>query len=80
MAIYGVWRFFIEFFRKDYRGSTVVDFLSPSQFIALLMIAGSIGLYFGQRYIMKKQMSKCQEDSKTEEAERTDNGETVDGQ
>ena len=55
MAIYGVWRFFIEYVRKDYRGSTVVDFLSPSQFIAILMILGAIALYFGQRAIMKKQ-------------------------
>ena len=55
MSLYGVWRFFIEFFRKDYRGSTVVDFLSPSQFIAILMVIGSVGLFFGQKYIMKKQ-------------------------
>lgn len=54
MAIYGVWRFAIEFFRRDYRGSTVVDFLSPSQLIAVIMIAGSVALYFGQRVIMKR--------------------------
>ena len=55
MAIYGVWRFAIEYFRRDYRGSTVVDFLSPSQLIAVLMIAGSVALYFGQKAIMEKQ-------------------------
>lgn len=55
MAIYGVWRFVIEYFRRDYRGSTVVDFLSPSQFIAVLMVLGAIALYFGQRAILKKQ-------------------------
>ena len=63
MVIYGVWRFVIEFFRRDYRGSTVVDFLSPSQFIALIMILGSVALYFGQKYIMKKQaasIEKCE--------------------
>jgi len=54
MAVYGVWRFVIEFYRRDSRGSTVVDFLSPSQFIAVLMIIGAIGLYFGQRAIMKR--------------------------
>ncbi len=54
MAFYGVWRFVIEFFRADDRGSTLVDFLSPSQLIALLMIIGATALYFGQRIIMKK--------------------------
>ena len=56
MAIYGVWRFVIEYFRTDDRGSTVVDFLSPSQFIAVLMIIGSVALFFGQRAIMKKRI------------------------
>ena len=54
MVLYGVWRFVIEYFRTDDRGSTVVDFLSPSQFIAILMVLGSIALFFGQRYLMKK--------------------------
>ena len=57
MAIYGVWRFVIEYFRTDDRGSTVVDFLSPSQFIAVLMIIGSVALFFGQRAIMKKRIA-----------------------
>lgn len=54
MALYGVWRFVLEFFRSDDRGSTVVDFLSPSQLIALLMVIGAVALFFGQRYLMKK--------------------------
>ncbi len=54
MGLYGAWRFVIEFFRQDYRGTTIVDFLSPSQFIALLMMAGAVALYFGQRALMKK--------------------------
>ena len=54
MALYGVWRFVIEYFRSDDRGTTVVSFLSPSQFIAVLMIIGSVALFFGQRAIMKK--------------------------
>jgi phosphatidylglycerol:prolipoprotein diacylglycerol transferase len=56
MALYGVWRFVIEFFRSDDRGETLVDFLSPSQFIALLMIVGAVALFFVQRYIVKKQL------------------------
>jgi len=41
---YGVWRFFIEFIRDDYRGESLVPFLTPSQLIALLMIIGGIVL------------------------------------
>jgi phosphatidylglycerol:prolipoprotein diacylglycerol transferase len=57
MSLYGVWRFVIEYFRTDDRGSTLVDFLSPSQFIAVLMVLGSIALFFAQRAIMKKNRS-----------------------
>jgi phosphatidylglycerol:prolipoprotein diacylglycerol transferase len=71
MSLYGCWRFFIEFFRRDDRGSTVVDFLSPSQFIAILMIIGSVGLFFGQKYIMKKQLASA-EKTITEVEESTD--------
>lgn len=40
---YGIWRFGIEFFRGDDRGRTVVDFLTPSQLVSILLIAaGSI--------------------------------------
>lgn len=55
MMIYGVWRFFVEFFRDDDRGATIVSFLTPSQLVAILMILGSIGLFFGERYLEKKQ-------------------------
>ena len=58
MAIYGVWRFLIEYVRKDYRGSTVVDFLSPSQFIAILMIIGAVALFFGQQAVMRRLAEK----------------------
>ena len=61
MAIYGAWRFVIEYFRKDYRGSTVVDFLSPSQFIAILMIIGSVALYFTQRAVLKRKSENAEE-------------------
>ena len=49
MATYGVWRFVFEFVRKDDRGSTLVDFLTPSQLIALIMIIGSVVVFFVQR-------------------------------
>ena len=41
---YGAWRFFIEFFRGDERGKTVVPFLTPSQLIAVLLIFSGIVL------------------------------------
>ena len=44
MIVYGVWRFLIEYARTDYRGTTLVSFLTPSQLIALVMIIGGIGL------------------------------------
>ncbi|MFO1484678.1 MAG: prolipoprotein diacylglyceryl transferase family protein [Verrucomicrobiaceae bacterium] len=52
MAAYGVFRFFIEFIRDDPRGR-LIDPLSPSQTISLLMIAGAMPVYF----VMKKQLS-----------------------
>lgn len=42
MTVYGVFRFFFEYLRGDYRGASPVWFLTPSQFIALLMVAVGI--------------------------------------
>jgi len=39
---YGIWRFLIEYARGDKRGATVVDFLSPSQLTAILLIIAGI--------------------------------------
>ena len=38
---YGIWRFIAEYFRDDYRGSTFVDFLTPSQLTSLILFIGS---------------------------------------
>ena len=54
MASYGVWRFVIEYARDDYRGYTFVEFLTPSQLTALLMIAGAVVLFIFERMIVKK--------------------------
>ncbi len=45
MGIYGVWRFVIEYARDDYRGTTIVSFLTPSQLTALLMVMGACVLF-----------------------------------
>ena len=50
---YGIWRFIIEFFRADYRGS-FVGALSPSQTQSLLLIALAIPAFFVMRYFVKK--------------------------
>ena len=72
MMLYGVWRFTIEFFRGDDRGATIVSFLTPSQFIAVLMVLGSIGLFFGERYIEKKWNFADKDADKTEVKEEQD--------
>ena len=40
MLTYACWRFVAELMRNDYRGATVVDFLTPSQLISVLLLAG----------------------------------------
>lgn len=45
MSAYGIWRFIIEFFRNDDRGSTFVEFLTPSQLVSVILLAGSIIVY-----------------------------------
>ncbi len=42
MIAYGIWRFFIEYFRGDERGATFVSFLSPSQLTAIILILGGL--------------------------------------
>ena len=46
---YGVWRFFLEFWRGDDRGKTVVDFLTPSQLVSLILVAGGLVLLLVKR-------------------------------
>ena len=49
---YGVWRFIIEFFRDDDRGSFMPG-LSPSQFWAIIMVIGGVIFFFLYRYFDK---------------------------
>ena len=42
---YGIWRFFIEYFRGDYRGSFIPG-LSPSQFWSIIMVLLGIAIFF----------------------------------
>ncbi len=54
MCVYGAWRFFIEHLRDDYRGTTVVSALTPSQFVAVIMIIGGMALIFVRKHFLKK--------------------------
>ncbi len=51
---YGVWRFIIEFFRDDDRGSSGISFLSPSQLTAIILILCGVAYIFIFRFILKK--------------------------
>ena len=46
---YGIWRFVIEYFRADYRGSFIPG-LSPSQFWSIIMVLGGIAIFFIYRH------------------------------
>ena len=48
MCVYGVWRFIIEYMRNDYRGTTIIESVTPSQFIAILMVLGGAALIYLQ--------------------------------
>ena len=62
MTAYGAWRYAIEFLRGDYRGQIFTKAVSPSQFIALLMVVGGVGLFFFERYYTKKHKSEIEGD------------------
>ena len=53
LALYGAWRFFIEYARADDRGATIVSFLSPSQFVALILIAAAAAIFYVERRFTK---------------------------
>ncbi|MBE7086551.1 MAG: galactokinase [Clostridiales bacterium] len=58
---YGIWRYFIEYARADDRGQTIVPFWSPSQLIAVLLIAVGIaylGIWFYLRNKDKQENEK----------------------
>lgn len=54
MMAYAVWRFFAEILRDDDRGATIVDFLTPSQFISVLLLAGGLLLLGIELYVDRK--------------------------
>ena len=57
---YGIWRFVIEYFRADDRGSFIPG-LSPSQFWSIIMVLGGIAIFFIYRYFDQKIEDKQKE-------------------
>jgi phosphatidylglycerol:prolipoprotein diacylglycerol transferase len=51
MMAYAVWCFFAELMRNDYRGATIVDFLTPSQFISVLLLSGGLVLLAAELWV-----------------------------
>ena len=51
MMAYAVWRFIAEILRNDYRGATIVDFLTPSQLVSVLLLAGGLVLLAIELYV-----------------------------
>lgn len=49
MGVYGIWRFIVEFLRGDYRGTTIVSTLTPSQLTAIIMVFAAVLLIFAQK-------------------------------
>ena len=52
LVSYGVWRFIIEYFRDDYRGSFIPG-LSPSQFWSIIMVIAGVIVFILYRYFDK---------------------------
>ena len=61
LVVYGVWRFVIEFARDDDRGISGIGWLTPSQFIAIIMILLGVALAVFYRYFLKKYLERVGE-------------------
>jgi phosphatidylglycerol:prolipoprotein diacylglycerol transferase len=58
MTSYAVWRFVAEIWRDDYRGETVVNFLTPSQLISILLLVGGLVLLGIEIYLDVKKKNE----------------------
>lgn len=71
MCAYAVWRFALEFLRGDYRGSSPFEAVSPSQFIAILMVLGSVGVFFLEKYISDRQKSNGNDEESLSDGQKS---------
>ncbi|MBE6652238.1 MAG: prolipoprotein diacylglyceryl transferase [Ruminococcaceae bacterium] len=68
MITYACWRFVAEILRGDYRGATVVDFLTPSQLISVLLLAGGLVLLAVELYLDRRSAAIAPVPASEEEA------------
>ena len=79
-SAYGVWRFLIEYARADERGQTIIPALSPSQLIAILMVAAGVAylcVWFMQKRNTAKMRETLKETSEVSNDENSGSDETV---
>ena len=74
--VYGIWRFLIEFARSDERGQTIISALSPSQLIAILMVAAGVAYLCIWHFTRKKSacFNAVENIEKSEETRDGENG------
>ena len=72
MMAYAVWRFIAEILRNDDRGATVVDFLTPSQFISVLLLAGGLLLLAIELYLDRRAGKAAETSAEMTEASAPD--------
>ena len=89
MIAYAVWRFIAEILRNDYRGATIVDFLTPSQFVSVLLLAGGLLLLGIELYVDNRKAkaavalggeAPAEETETTEVVETAETAETTEGE
>ena len=61
MLTYACWRFVAEILRNDYRGATLVDFLTPSQLISVLLLVGGGALLAVELYLDRRRPETAEE-------------------
>lgn len=64
LVSYAVWRFFVEFLRGDSRGASPFGFLTPSQFMSIVMIVGAVIIFFIRKKHYAKALIYYQEEEK----------------
>ncbi len=58
LVCYGIWRFIIEFFRDDDRGSSGIASLSPSQLTAIFLVLFGVGFALFYRWFLKARLAR----------------------
>ena len=64
LLLYGIFRFVIEYFRGDSRGTIGTEIISPSQFWSILMVVASVLVYYLLKYVFDKEKEKLKENEK----------------